>query len=158
MLRLLHAKTISTSTASLWLCLLFQLEYMYDVLAPFSLGNSVHIKYISQYSIYVVFHVQKPWSRNFIIIDGQNHLFLQFFMLFNTSNALSFICLFILTELRDMLFPATTLVYSRNRVENICNCAAYWICFQNYGLKCLRLLSSSSKCLHFFMVCSVTGM
>lgn len=40
------------------------------ILAPFSLGNSVHIQYISQYSIYII-------SCILIIIDGQDHLFLQ---------------------------------------------------------------------------------
>lgn len=72
----------------------------------------------------------------------------------NTNSAISFICLFILIELRDMLLPATTFVYSRKLPKNTCNYAAYWISFQNYGLKCLRLLSSSSKCFYFFMVCS----
>ena len=32
--------------------------------------------------------------------------------------------LFILIELKDMLFPATTFVYSRNLVKNTCNCGA----------------------------------
>lgn len=50
------------------------------ILAPFSLGNSVHIRNISQYSIYVLFHLLKPESCNLIITDGQKYLFQHFFL------------------------------------------------------------------------------